>query len=413
MNEKRVVITGLGVICSIATGKEAFFEAVFKGASGVRPVSLFDTSSYNVKKAAEVVDFEPQNILGPKGLRVMDRCAKLVNCAAKLCLDDASLIVTDENSCDIGVAIGATLGGIKSMSDFDAEALKEGPQYVNPALFPNTVINSPASQISIRFNIKGFNATISTGFSSGLESFVYAANFIKQGRVKAALAGGVEEFCEQFFLGFYRTKYLAGQNPDTLEVSCPFDSRRNGVILGEGASVVMLEDLDSALSRGARIYGEIKGFGAAYSAYRIGKFEPLAKGLKVSMQSALDKSGLVPGDIDYVCSGANSTVDADRLETKAIKDVFKDCAKRLPVSALKSMLGECFSASGALQVASSVASLERQSIAATINYLKKDKECDLDYVANSARNAKVRNILVNSFGPSGCNASAVISKYAG
>ncbi|MCX5712727.1 MAG: beta-ketoacyl-[acyl-carrier-protein] synthase family protein [Candidatus Omnitrophica bacterium] len=412
MKDKRVVITGIGVICSNAIGKDEFGRSIFGSISGIKPITLFSTSGYKTKLAGEVSNFSPQDILGPKGLRVMDRSTKLVSCAAKLALDDAGLNITEENCTQVGVAIGSTLGSVKSMSDFDADAIRDGVQYVNPALFSNTVINSPASQVSIRFNIKGFNTTISTGFTSSLESFAYAYQFLKNNRVNAVLCGAVEELCEQAFLGFYRTKYLAGIKGQGEEISCPFDKRRNGVILGEASCVMVLEDLDSALERKAMILAEVSGIAASFTPFRINKFESSGSGIKKAMQCAISNAKVPVEKIDCILASANSVLDADKIETVAIKQVFGNHADTLPVSAVKSMLGECFSASGSLQAAAAVAALERQMIPATINYQEKDPDCRLDYVPNIARKAKLDNILINSFGPSGSNAAMVLSKFA-
>ncbi|MCU0651955.1 MAG: beta-ketoacyl-[acyl-carrier-protein] synthase family protein [Candidatus Omnitrophica bacterium] len=413
MEKKRVVITGVGVIASNGIGKDDFWEAIFKGISGIKPISLFDASVFIAKTAGEAKDFDPAVFLGNKGLRILDRSTKLVNSAAKLALDDAKFSVDEKNTHSTGVAIGNTLGSIRSIGEFDREALTEGPQYVNPALFPNTVINSPASQISIRFAIKGFNATISTGFCASLDAMKYAVDFLKLGRAKVVLAGAVEELCEQLFLGFYKTGFLSGLKEGEFEISCPFDKRRNGAILGEGSAVFVLEDLESALSRGANIYAEISGFGSGFDSYRINKYCPTGKGLKESMRQAIQDAGITTAEIDYISAAANSTIAADKIESQAIKEVFGVDSQRARVSSIKSMTGECFSASGALQVAAAIGAINRQMIPPTINYEKKDPDCDLNYVVNRSEGVKVNNLMVNAFGPSGCNTSMVISKFGG
>jgi len=395
-----VVITGLGIIASNGTGKAAFSEALFSGTSGIKPVSLFDVSSFKAKTAGEISDFLPQDILGPKGLRTLDRSTKLVMSAAKLALDDARLEISEKNSCKAGVSIGATLGSASSICDFDKEALLEGPHYVNPALFPNTVINSPASQVSIRFNIKGFNSTVSTGFCAGLDAIVYAVDMIRSGKAEIVLAGGVEELCIQTFLGFYKAGCLAGTGGGP-EVCCPFDKRRNGLVLGEGSAVLVLENPAAALSRGAKIYGRISGFGAGFA----------GSGMKRSMRGALESAGLKAGGIDYICAAANSGVIADRIETEAIKEVFGSSAKPASVSAIKSMVGECYSAGAAIQAAVAALAIEKQAVPPTINYSEKDSHCGLDYVVNKAAIRQVNNVLVNAFDPTGCNSSLVISRY--
>ncbi|MDD4894463.1 MAG: beta-ketoacyl-[acyl-carrier-protein] synthase family protein [Candidatus Omnitrophica bacterium] len=411
MDKKRVVVTGFGIITSNGIGRSAFSEALFKGISGIKPISLFDTSEFKVKTAGEIKDFRPQDFLGDKGLRNLDRSTRLVNSAAKLALQDAGLEITDANTADTGVTIGTTLGSVNSISEFDKEAMKEGPHYVNPALFPNTVINSPSSQVSIRFNIRGFNATISTGFASSLDAINYAADFIRLGRAKTVLAGGVEELCVQTFLGFYKTGFLAGLKDSSAELSCPFDKRRNGIILGEASCILILEELESALERKVKVYAEILGFGTAFDPYRVNKYSLRTEGLKNAIGTALNKSSLDADKIDYICSGANSTIEGDLFETMCVKEVFGERTKKIPISSVKSMIGECFSASGACQAAGSICAIEKQALPPTINYQEKDDRCDLDYVTGGARNAKVDNILVNAFGPSGCNSSLVISRF--
>ncbi|MFH0763139.1 MAG: beta-ketoacyl-[acyl-carrier-protein] synthase family protein [Candidatus Omnitrophota bacterium] len=387
MPEDKIVITGLGVIASNGTGKDAFFDGIFGGLSGIKPISLFDASHLKAKSAGQIKDFSAQEFLGAKGLRTLDRSTKLAASAAKMALDDAGLVITEENSRDVGIAVGSTLGSIKSISDFDREALTEGPRYVNPALFPNTVINSPASQVSIRFNIKGFNATLSTGFSAGLDAINYAVDMLKAQRAKVVLAGGVEELCLQTFLGFYKCGFLAGAEG------------RGGFILGEGAAILVLEALSSALKRKAHIYACVDGFGNAFDS----SYNPQAEGLKKSMCLALDQAQINAQDIDYICSGANSSLDVDAMEAVAIKDVFGAGVQELKISSIKPMIGECFSAGGALQAAAAVGALERQAVPPTINYREKGPACD----------CQISSALLNAFGPSGCNSSMVISKFKG
>lgn len=411
MEYKRIVITGLGVISANGAAKAAFYNAVINGLSGVGPISLFDVSAFKLKNAAQAKDFSPEEILGAKGLRTFDRSTKLIISAAKLALDDATLEINQTNNSDTGVVVGTTLGSINSICEFDIEALREGPRYVNPALFPNTVINSPASQVSIRFKITGFNSTISTGFSASLDAINYAVDLLRLAKAKYILAGGVEELCKETFVGFYKAGCLAGSKDDTQEISCPFDKRRNGVVLGEGAVIFILEELNSALSRGAHIYAEIVGGGTSFDAYNICEYAPGGSGLKRAMRLALEEAALNTGDIDYICAGANSTQSADLIETEAIKGVFGEDAKKIYVSSVKSMLGECFSASGALQVAASLAAVEKQMIPPNINYVQKDAQCDLNYVVNKPVQARVDKVLVNSFGPSGCNSSLIISRF--
>ena len=409
--KKRIVITGVGILASNAIGKDAFWNALEKGQSGIKEVSLFETTSMKTKLAGEIKDFNAASYLGEKGLRLLDRSTKLVNVAAKLALDDARFQVTEENTDEVGVVLGTTLGSVWSISEFDKQALIEGPRYVNPALFPNTVINSPASQVSIRFKIKGFNTTIATGFTSSLDALKYACDFIDLDRAKAILVGGVEELCIQTYLGFYKLNFLAGSKEENgIELSCPFDQRRNGIVFGEGSAMVLIEDLESAVERRAKIYAEIKSIGYAFDPFRVNKYNRRGPGIRKAMREALSEAGLKVSDIGYISANANSTKEADLIETEAIKEIFGDYAYKIPVSSIKSMIGETFSASGAMQLAASTGVLEQQFIPPTINYNQKDPLCDLDYVANQSRKTAVSNVMISCFGPSGVSNCVVLSK---
>ena len=408
---RRIVITGIGVLASSGIGKDAFWSALKEAKSGIRPVTLFDTSSTKSKLAGEIHDFDPVSILGKKGLRTLDRSTKLVNSAAKLALDDARFEqpLSDDESDKCGVSLGSTMGSVWSISEFDKESLREGPRAVNPALFPNTVINSPASQISIRFNIKGFNTTISTGFASSIDAISYALNFIKSYDYDVVLAGGVEELCEQTYKGFYKIGHLAGSRSGKEELNCPFDKRRNGIVMGEGAAILILEELEHAKKRGAKIYAEILSYGTSFDPKSRNIYSPRAKGASEAMGSALEEARLKPENIDYISASANSTLDCDVMETRAVKEIFGDIARKTPISSIKSMIGESFSTGGAMNLVASMGVLEKGFIPPTINYENPDKRCNLDYVPNEAREAMIEKILINSFSPTGNNSSLVVA----
>lgn len=410
--DKRIVITGIGVLASNGIGKDAFWKAIKDGVSGIRPVTLFDTSSARSKTAGEISGFKAEKYLGDKGLRTFDRSTKLVLSASKLALDDAGLKypVDEDLSLRTGVSLGSTLGSVWSISEFDKQGLTEGPRSVNPALFPNTVINAPASQISIKFNIKGFNATISTGFSASLDAIDYGVNQIELYDYDIVLAGGVEELCIQTFLGFYKIGHLAGSRKDKLEIDCPFDKRRNGIVLGEGACILVLEEYKHAKARGAKIYAEILGYGTSFDPASRNMYSPKANGATKSIELALEEASVVAGDIDYVSASANSTLDCDVMETRAVRRVFGSEAKKIPMSSIKSMTGDTFSAGGAMNVAASVGAIMGGFVPPTVNYEVKDDRCDLDYVPNKTRAADIDKVLVNSFTPTGVNSSLVIGK---
>jgi 3-oxoacyl-[acyl-carrier-protein] synthase II len=409
VSKDRIVITGIGVIAPNGIGKEEFWQSLREGRSGIRPIKRFDTSEFKCKQGGEISDFRPTHFLGQKGLKELDRSARLLCSAAKLAIDDAGLTINYKNTDDIGVCTGTTLGYLWNFSEFERGAIIDGPLFTDASLFPGTVMNAASSYVSIRFGIQGVNTTISTGYSSSIDALRYAIDFIRMGRVKTMLVGAVESLSLVNFVGFYRLGLLAGMDGE--ELSCPFDRRRNGIVLGEGAGFVVIEKVETAEERGAGIYAEIKGMGNSFEVHRMGKYSTNAQGLKESMIKVIYNSGLDITEIDYISASANSLPEHDRLETMAIKDAFGRFAYNIPVSAIKSMIGEPFSAGGLFQIIASVGSIVKGFIPPTINYSERDEECDLDYVPHRARVARVNNVLINNFGPGGNNASLIISKY--
>jgi 3-oxoacyl-[acyl-carrier-protein] synthase II len=383
-----------------------------EGRTGFREITLFDTSPFTVKVAGEISGFDPETYLGKKGLRELDRSTRLICSAAKLALDDAHLMIDESNADAIGVSLGSTFGSLHSISQFDRVGLTEGPRYVNPSHFPNTVINSPASRVSIRFQIKGFNTTISTGFCAALDAVSYACDFITMQRASVVLAGGVEELCEETFLSFHELSYLSGTDGST-PVSRPFDARRNGIILSEGAAVVVLEDPDYASLRGAEVLAVVKGLGSSFAAIGDRDSSHEGRGLRNAITLALRDAALSPGDIDYISASANSTRGLDRMETNVIKEVFGRHAFKVPVSSIKSMVGESFSASGSLAMASAVGAINKGFTPPTVNYQERDPECDLDYVPGASRQNDINNVLVLASDPHGNSSAIVLGKYEG
>jgi 3-oxoacyl-[acyl-carrier-protein] synthase II len=407
---KNIVITGTGVLSPIGIGKDVYWEALFQGKTGFRPISLFDTGSFRVNIAGDISDFDPLSFLDKKGLRDLDRSTRLVCSAAKLAIDDSKLEITESNTNSAGVALGTTFGSLHSISQFDREGLIEGPRSVNPSHFPNTVINSPASQVSIRFKIKGFNTTISTGFCASLDAFSYAADFIRLNRANVVLTGGVEELCEETFLGFHNLGYLSGTN-GIEPLCCPFDARRNGTILSEGAAMLVLEDEEHARARGASLLAHVLGYASAFDPSAAGSFTHAGSGLKNAINHALKDAALLPDDIDFICACSNSTKGLDRMETNVIKEIFGKHAFTIPVSSIKSMVGESYSASGALSLTAAVGVLQKGVIPPTVNYLREDPICDLDYVPNTARQKQVKNVLVTAADPYGQNSAVILGAY--
>ncbi len=408
-NKRRFVITGLGVIAPNGIGKDKFWNALKRGESGIKHIKRFDTSEFKCRLGGEINNFDPALYLGSTGLRSLERTSRLLCSAAKMAIDDAGLMIDENNTDDIGVCTGTTLSNLWNFAEFEKGAIIDGPRFTDAALFPGSVMNAASSQVSIRFNIQGFNTTISTGYSSSIDALKYAIDFIKLRRIRAVLVGGVESMSLMNYSGFYRLGFFAGIRGD--EISCPFDKRRNGIILGEGASIVIIEDEEYARERGAKIYAEVNGIGNYFDAYRTGKYDPDAKGLKASIKAGIKNSGLGISDIDYISASANSVSDQDRLETKAIKDVFGRYAYNIPVSSIKSMIGETFSAGGLFQIAAAIGSMCYGFIPPTINYEIRDDDCDLDYVENTSRITRINNVLINNYGPGGSNAAFILSKW--
>ncbi len=412
MSSARIVVTGLGVLACNGQGKSEFWQALREGRHGFQPLTLFEIDDrFHVNIAGEIHDFDPKVYMGKKGLRSLDRSTTLLCSAARLAIDDSGFTITEENTDDIGVSVGTTFGSLKSISDFDRVTLTEGPRYTNPAHFPNTVINSPASQVSIWNNIQGFNTTISTGFTASLDALKYASDFIRLQRAQLVFAGSVEELCEPTFLGFHTLEYLSGSKSGQTYISCPFDRRRNGITFGEAACLLAMEDLDHARKRGANIMAEVAGFGYYFDPFRINRFNPKGTGMIEAMRDALADAEMAPEDIDVIFANANSTPAADRIETQAIKTVFGSHSQKIPVTAVKSMVGETYSAGGALAAAAALGSLTADFVPPTVNLKQPDPECDLDYVPNESRQTRVNTVLINAFGVSGNHACMILKRY--
>jgi len=408
IKKKRVVITGIGVVAPNGIGKEEFWNNCFAGVSGIKPITLFDTSKYRCHFAGEISDFQPEKYLGPKGLRNLDRTTLLSLVAAKLAIEDAQLEITDDNRDNIGVVLGSTMGSVHSISEFDKEGLREGPRYVNPAQFPNTVINSPASQVAIRFGLRGLNSTISTGFSAGLDAIGYAIDMLRLGRAKVLLVGGVEELCIQTFLGFYKVGLLATARNGTPPVYAPFDLSHQGSLLGEGAAFFALELFGEAQRRGARRYVEPTGYGTQFHPASMHRYDPEATGVTGAIEEALAEARVAPEQIDYISGCANATKACDAMEITALKRTLGGRAQSAPVSAVKSMLGESFSAAGALQLAVTVGAVVRKQRPPTIKWQEGTPGLTFDCVPGHGRTARIETALVNSFGLTGVSSALII-----
>jgi len=403
---KKVVITGAGIISPVGTGMEAYWKALSEGATGFRKITLFDTSEFRVHTGGEIRDFDAETFLGKRGLRTLDRSTRLVCSAARLALDDAGIEITEDNAFETGVAIGSTFGSLDSIARFDREGLTEGPRYVNPSLFPNTVINSPASNISIRFGIKGFNTTISTGFCASLDAIIYAADFLRLGRAEAVLAGGTEEMCEDTFRCFHGNGMLSGLD-GTPPACCPYDAHRNGFILSEGAAVLVLSTSEYALRHGMPILASVAGYGQGFD-HAAERNYGNGHGIRKAIETALESAGREPDTVDLVMGCANSTKGLDLAEARAIKDIF---GSHQQVTTIKSMLGETFSAGGALSVSAAACSIQHDVITPTVNCNEKDPACELDNIVTETRSTKVETALVLCADPRGNCSAMLLEKY--
>lgn len=409
--KKEIVITGIGILSSLGIGKELFWDNLFRGKSNFNPIDLFDVSDLNVKIAGQIMGFSPKTILGDRNLMDLDRATLLLLSAVKLALDDAHFEINDNNTHRTGICVGTTFGSLDSISKFDRESLIEGPQFVNPSIFPNTVGNSPASRIAIRFQIKGFNTTISTGMCAGLDALDYTRDFIELDRADTVLVGSIEDLSIETFLGFYKLGILSSSKGASEEpISCPFDKRRNGIILAECATSLILQEEEFAKKTNSHIYSKILGTGSCFDPARLYKYNPKGTGMVQAMNLALEDANCKPSEIDCIFANANSTQDADLIETNAIKEVFARLAEKIPVTAVKSILGETFSASGALAVIAAIGALNKGVIPPTANYLHKDARCNLDYVPNQARKKALKKVMINTFGPNGQNSCLIMGK---
>jgi len=411
MDKLRVVITGIGVVAPNGIGKEEFWTNCAAGISGIKPITLFDVSKYRCQYAGEISNFQPEKYLGPKGFRNLDRTTLLALVAAKLAIEDGKLEIADHNRDDIGVVLGSTMGSVHSISEFDKEGLREGPRYVNPAHFPNTVINSPASQVAIRFGLRGLNSTISTGFTASLDAIGYAMDMLRLERAKMFLVGGVEELCIQTFLGFYKLGFLATAQNGLPPLFCPFHEQRCGALLGEGAAFFILESLEHAQARGAMVYTELPSFATQFHPASLYRYDPEAVGPIRVIRETIEEAGLHPDDVDSISACANSTRAGDAMELKALEAVFGAGASDRPMSAVKSLLGESFSGSGALQLASAIGVLVRQATPETVSARQSQYLHSADLIGDSGAGSSER-ILINSFGPTGVSSAAMMSRFA-
>lgn len=409
--QDRVVITGMGVISPIGTGKSAFWSGLRDGCDGIRTISLFPTSRSKCNKAAEVSHFKAEDYFFKKGLACLSRTAEMVCAASNLALADMRIDFSAVDLAEVGVVIGTTYGNINSMVQFGEGIYTEGPRFVNPMLFPNTVINSAAGYASILLGNTGLNVTISSGNSSAVAAIMYAVTVLRRNEAKIIFAGGGEELSQFVYLGFYHSGQLSGSQDHQEEDSTPFDRRRNGFFLGEGAAILALERLDHAIARKAPILAEIVGCDSRFSPDSVTSEERKVAIQVKAMTNALKTAQLSREDVSYISASANGSLLGDRIEAKAIKAVFEEDAKEIPISAIKSMIGESFGAAGALQIAGAVLSLQSDMVPPTVNFQEGDSDTALPGISAEQRHMKCHTVMVNCFDHTRNCSTLILKKF--
>ena len=411
---RRVVVTGMGCISPVGNTVQETWESLLAGKSGAGPITLFDASRHKTRFAAEVKGFEPVTLFGAREARKMDRFTQFATAATIEALSESGLDINDSNRDRIGVLIGTGIGGIGTIME-QADVMRErGPERVSPFLVPMMISDSAAGLLAIRFGVRGPNMAVATACASGNNAIGEALEVIRRGAADVMIAGGSEGALVALAMaGMNVMGALSTRNDDYLTASRPFDKDRDGFLMGEGAGVLILESLEHAQARGANIIGEIKGYGTTDDAHHISAPAENGAGAANSMKEALADAGLQIADIDYINAHGTSTPLNDKSETAAIKTVFGEYAYKIPVSSTKSMTGHLLGASGAVEAAFSLLAIRDGIVPPTINYQTPDPECDLDYVPNQARKVSVNNVMSNSFGFGGHNATLVFSKFTG
>jgi len=410
--KRRVVITGMGVISPVGNTVADFWNNLLAGTSGVSPISKFDVSKYPTRIAGDVKGFDPAAYMDRKELRRMDRYTQFAMAAAKMAVEDSKLAIQGELAERTGVVIASGIGGAETWEEQHTKLIQSGPDRVSPFFVPMMISDMAAGQVSIAFGAKGPNFACVSACASAAHGIGEAMCLIAHGEADAMICGGAEAPITPLSLaGFCALRALSQRNDDPAAASRPFDKDRDGFVMGEGAGVLVLEELEHATARGARIYAEIVGYGATADAYHMTAPAPGGEGAARAMKRALATAELRPEDVDYVNAHGTSTDLNDKYETAAIKTVFGDHARKLAISSTKSMTGHLLGAAGGVEAVASILSIVNGVVHPTINYTTPDPECDLDYVPNAKRVMPVRAALSNSFGFGGHNASLAFKKY--
>lgn len=410
--KRRVVVTGLGLITPLGIGVQASWETLVAGRSGIGRITAFDSSDLPVHIAGEVKGFDPAPYIEAKEIKKMDRFIHFALAASTMAVEDAGLVVTPENAEQVGVIIGAGMGGLPAIEHYHKTYLEKGHRRITPFFIPMLIINLASGQVSIKFGAKGPNSAVSTACATGSHAIGDAFKIIQRGDAEAMITGGTESVITPMAVGgFAVMKALSTRNDEPERASRPFDADRDGFVMGEGAGVLVLESLEHALSRGARIHAEITGYGMSSDAYHITTPAPGGEGAASCMTRALKDAGVAPDAVDYINAHGTSTKYGDEIETAAIKKVFGGHAYRLTVSSTKSMTGHLLGAAGGVEAVVSVLAIRHSTVPPTINLENPDPECDLDYAPNAARERRVDYALSNSFGFGGTNACLLFQRY--
>jgi len=411
---RRVVITGIGLVSSLGIGTKANWDALVAGTSGVHRITKFDASAFAAQIAGEVKGFDPLQFIDKKDVKKMDVFIQYAVAAAQFAMDDSKLEVTPENADAIGVYIASGIGGFTTIEREHKALLEGGPRKISPFFIPSAIINLAAGQVSIRFGAKGPNSATCTACSASAHAIGDAYEIIRRCDADAMIAGGSEAAITPMGVGgFAALRALSTRNDEPERACRPFDKGRDGFIIGEGAGVIVLEELEHARRRGAPIYAEIVGYGMSADAYHMTAPSEDGDGGRRVMANAIRKAGIAPEDVDYINAHGTSTPYNDRLETLAIKNCFGDHAYKLAISSTKSMTGHLLGAAGGLEAGITALAVRHQIVPPTINLDEPDPDCDLDYVPHTSRQMPIRYALSNSFGFGGTNAALMFKKFEG
>ncbi len=413
-NRRRVVVTGMGLVSPVGIGIEENWSNLISGKSGIGPITRFDSSAFTTHIAGEVKNFHPEEFINKKELRKMDPFLQFALVAAHYAMEDAKLKIEPEVAPRVGVVMGCGLGGLLTIEESHKVILEAGPKKVSPFFIPMIISNMAPGLISIYHGAKGPNLSLQTACAAGTHAIGQAYHLIRDGSSDAMITGGVESTVTTLAVaGFNAMRALSTRNDDPEHASRPFDKQRDGFILSEGSGILILEDLDFARARGARIYAEIIGFGVSGDAYHMAAPAPDGEGAARCMQMALHDAGIKPWDVQYINAHGTSTDLNDKYETQAIKTVFGEHAYKMAISSTKSMTGHLLGAAGGVEAAYTTLTLYNQMMPPTMNYEFPDPDCDLDYVPNVARKAKIEVALSNSFGFGGTNGTLVFRRWTG